>query len=146
MQAAVERLGFTREEFHQLRRISMTLHHWHELECGTGDDRVTRSVERDEATDKPFLRVQYATAKGWQDRRYPIPDRERGALKRLGKIIADRNTRNWVGSGVPIKESPGYLHSYVQGDPRGAALYLVTAEQLRGDSIDSCYSRGIAIY
>lgn len=142
MQAAVERLGFTFEEFHQLRRISMTLHRWHELECGTGDNRATRSVERDEATDKPFIRVQYATAKGWQDRRYPIPDRERGALKRLEVIISARNQRKRM----PNHEDKHRVLPYVQGDPRGAALYLVTAEQLHGDSIDSCYSRGIAIY
>lgn len=130
MQAAVERLGFTAEEFNALRRISMTLRRWHELECGTGDDRVTRSVERDEATNKPFLRVQYATAHGWQDRRYPIPDRESGALRRLEKIM----------------QSHPEVIAYVQGDPRGAALYIVTKEQLRGQSIESCYSNGIAIY
>lgn len=130
MQQAVERLGFTSDEFDALRRISMTLHRWHELECGTGDDRVTRSVERDEKTEKPFLRVQYATRAGWVDRRYPVSDRERGALKRLAKIMEGRKD----------------VLSYVQGDPRGAALYLVPVAELRGQSIESVYSRGVAVY
>ena len=39
-----------------------------------------------------------------------IPDRERGALKRLAKIMAPRYPQ---------------LKSYVQGDPRGASLYIM---------------------
>ena len=43
---ALDTLGFTRTEAEQLRRISMTLHRWHELECGT--DRG--AIERDETS------------------------------------------------------------------------------------------------
>ena len=43
-------LGFTADEVAALRRISMTLRRWHELECGT-DGGV---IERDEATGKPY--------------------------------------------------------------------------------------------
>ena len=39
-------LGFTREQAESLRRISMTLHSWHERECGTGNG----CIERDEET------------------------------------------------------------------------------------------------
>ena len=35
-------LGFTTEEAARLRRISMTLHRWHELECGTDSVCITR--------------------------------------------------------------------------------------------------------
>lgn len=133
MQAAVERLGFTSWEFHKLRRISMTLHRWHEHECNGNIQR-----EGDDGEGKPrWYRLNHSFLDPHDPRAsYRIPDRERGALKRLGKIIADRNKR----------PRDCVIHSYVQGDPRGAALYLVTAEQLRGDSIDSCYNRGVAVY
>ena len=47
-------------------------------------------------------------------RRYPIADRETGARKRLAVIMA---------------RYP-HLTAYVQGDPRGCALYILTASQL----------------
>lgn len=34
MLRSLERLGITRNDAEALRRISMTLHRWHELECG----------------------------------------------------------------------------------------------------------------
>lgn len=141
MRQAVEHLGFTAEEFHALRRISMTLHRWHEHECNGNIQR-----EGDDGEWRPRWFSNYSLEHDTKPKGYRIADRERGALKRLGKIISDRNTRNWIGFGGPIHESPGFVRAYVQGDPRGAALYLVTAEQLRGDAIESCYTRGIAIY
>jgi len=122
--------GIDYADIDPLRRISRTLRRWHELECGTGDDRVSLSVERDEVTNKPFLRRQYATASGWKDNRYPIADRETGALKRLAKFQAKYPT----------------LTFYVQGDPRGCALYSVSNDQVpAGADINAYYSRGIAI-
>lgn len=47
---ALQSLGFTHEECEQLRRISMTLHRWHEMECG--DDNGC--IEREEQTNKPY--------------------------------------------------------------------------------------------
>lgn len=143
MRASLERLGFTDWEFQQLRRISMTLHRWHERECNGNIQR-----EGDDGEGKPrWYRLNHSFVDPRDPRAsYRIADRERGALKRLGKIIADRNTRNWIGFAGPIHESPGFVHAYVQGDPRGAALYIVTKEQLRGQSIESSYSNGIAVY
>jgi hypothetical protein len=140
MQQAVERLGFTSEEFHALRRISMTLHRWHEHECNGNIQR-----DGDDGEGKP--RWHYSG----EGKGYRIADRERGALKRLAKIMADANTRFWVqaskdGFAGPIGENPRFVHSYIQGDPRGAALYLVPVAELRGQPIDSVYSRGVAIY
>ena len=82
-------LGFTRDEIAKLRRISNTLRNWFEQECGTGDYRVSVSIERDgdEPDSKPYKHIQYATAQGWKDRRYPIADRETGARKRLAQIV-----------------------------------------------------------
>lgn len=131
MRERVLALGFTDAEFDALRRISMTLHRWHEHECNGNIQR-----EGDDCEGKPRWHSGMGNGKG-----YRIADKERGALKRLKLIVDDRNVRDAVHS-----ESPDLLHSYVQGDPRGAALYLVTASELRGQPIESVYSRGVAIY
>jgi hypothetical protein len=65
-------------------------------------------------------------------------------LKRLRKIIGDRNTRVWVASGNPSVGETA-VHGYHQGDPRGAALYIVRQSDLQGHSIDSVYNRGICV-
>lgn len=38
------------------------------------------------------------------------------------------------------------LRAYIQGDPRGCALYILRADDIGpGESIDSVYTRGIAV-
>jgi hypothetical protein len=126
---AMERLGFTEEETDSLRRISNTLRAWYEKECGN----EYGAIERDEKTGIPYFyhaRARYLDPK---DPRYytRIPDRESGAKKRLSAIMADHPT----------------LTAYLQTDPRGASLYILTADQLAdGTPIDSCYTRGICVY
>jgi hypothetical protein len=114
-----------------LRRISMTLHRWHELECGDGNNYASWCISRGKKTDgvfeyddngKPFLERHPHTSSKAQYT--PIADRERGAMKRLAAIMA----------GYPN------LTAYVQGDPRGASLYI--GEHLT----DSNYNNGIAVY
>ena len=123
-------LGFSTDEALSLRRIQLTLDRWNELECGTGDDRVTISIERDEETEKPFLRRQFMGYGGqWKDIRTPCADREKGALKRLDKIMSAH---------------PEFV-AYHQGDCRGCALYIVRKADLNGQDINSCYTRGIAV-
>ena len=131
--ARLARLGIASEDARALRRISLTLRRWFELECGNSNDYASWSIERDEVTDKPYM-VRHAHTDN-KARRTPIADRETGARKRLARILAKYPT----------------LHSYIQTDPRGAALYLLTAEQAtwNGGSteyLDSIYSRGTAIY
>jgi hypothetical protein len=151
-------LGFTAEEAKQLRRISMTLRRWHELECGTGEGQVSRSIERDgdEPESKPFMRVQYPTANGYHDSRYPVADRETGALKRLAKIIKRRNARitddhskdaeRFIHATCHAKLS-GLVSAYVQGDPRGAALYIIRPGDVpAGADVSAHYNRGICVY
>lgn len=117
----LERAGIAYEDAVELRRIAMTLHNWHEQECGT--DRG--AIERDEKTGKPIWRNAIGTHS------YTIPDREAGALKRLGKIMARYPS----------------LKPYVQGDPRGASLYILRpGDVLEGYTADACYSRGLAVY
>ena len=131
MNDTLRSLGFTRDECESLRRISMTLHRWHELECGTGEGQVSRSVERDEETDKPYIRVQYPTASGYVDRRYPTADRETGALKRLAAIMKGHAS----------------LSTYTQTDPRGAALYILRPQDVpAGEDPSAYYNRGVCVY
>ncbi len=146
--------GISWEDATALRRISMTLHRWHELECGDSDKYVSMCLVRGEKhkdslaprgyvfnhndDGRPFLEKHFRRYEGGKDTiRYElIPDRERGALKRLAKIMACY---------------PGFA-SYVQGDPRGCALYILrpgdlnTLESGDGSDISSCYTRGIAVY
>lgn len=115
------RTGIGTADAFALRRVAMTLHRWHELECGTD----TGAVERDETTSKTYW---YNAMTG---RRSPCNDRETGALKRLAHIMA---------------RYPA-LSYYVQGDPRGAAVYILRPGDVpEGANVDSYYSRGIAVY
>lgn len=115
------RAGMTDADAFALRRVAMTLHRWHELECGTD----TGGVERDETTGKTYW---YNAMTG---RRSPTPDRETGALRRLAAIMA---------------RYPA-LSAYVQGDPRGAAVYILRPGDVpAGADPDAYYSRGLAVY
>ena len=123
------RLGFTDTEAAQLRRISSTLHRWHELECGTD----AGFIERDDDTGKPYL----VTDNGKTRRRWPVADRETGALRRLAAILAARNDR----------AAPDTLDTYIQTDPRGAALYILSPGDVPpGADPAAYYSRGICVY
>jgi hypothetical protein len=124
-------LGFTADETCALLKAERTLHRWAELECGTGDDRVSISVERDEQTGKPFRRVQYMGAGGkWQDRREPCRDMESAALRKIRAMFSGKST----------------LAFYVQGDPRGCALYVLRHGDVpAGGDVNAYYSRGIPV-
>jgi hypothetical protein len=115
------RAGIANVDAIALRRIAMQLHRWHELECGMD----CGGVERDEATGKT---VWYNSRTG---RRSPCADRETPALKRLAKIMARYPS----------------LAYYVQGDPRGAALYILRPGDVpQGEDVGAYYSRGLAVY
>jgi hypothetical protein len=138
-------LGFTAEEADKLRRISMTLRRWHELECGTDAGCIERDGE--DGDGKPFM--TYERSHSQTRGRYAIPDRETGAKKRLAAILKARNVRAWNPSEVPhghLDKHPG-LSAYIQTDPRGAALYIIRPGDVpEGSTVDSCYSRGICVY
>lgn len=119
----LSRLGIGYDDAQRFRRIAMTLHNWHELECG-GDNGC---IERDEATGKPY----WYNPNSMIVHRYPIADRENGALKRLASLMT---------------KYP-HLVEYVQGDPRGASVYLLRRADLEpGMKLESYYSRGTAVY
>lgn len=132
--STLQTLGFTEDEALALRRISMTLRRWYELECGT--DRG--SIERDEATNRPYWISYTRRYLGANDTRMrtPIADRESGARRRLQSIINNRNTRSCAS-----------VSAYIQSDPRGAALYIIRPGDVpAGSNVDSCYTNGIVVY
>lgn len=113
-------INLSTDDVNTLRRAEMTLHRWSELECGDGDDFKSWSIERDEVTDKPFMCIYPHDGKM---RRYPTPDRERGALQRITEVCA-RNR----------------IYFYHQTDPRGCQLYI-SLEPIH----DNDYTNGIAV-
>jgi hypothetical protein len=124
----LEKAGISYEHANALRRISMTLSRWGELECGDGNDYCSWSIERDEVTDKPYMATYPHDGKS---RRRPVADREKGALKRLQAIMS---------------KYPDLL-AYHQTDPRGCAVYVLRKDDVPvGSSIDSVYNRGVAVY
>ena len=109
-------LGFSQDETDRLLRIEKTLHRWHEYECNG-------YIQRDEQTEKPYVVHNYT------GNRYPYPDKEKGALRRLAEILEGKNVTH-----------------YQQGDPRGCALYLLRPTDVpEGKSPCAYYSRGIAV-
>jgi hypothetical protein len=119
MFAALGRAGITYDDADALRRISMTFHRWNEHECNG-------NIQRDEETGIPYW---HSSEDGKRHGR--VQDREKGAQKRLARIMAKYPT----------------LKAYEQGDPRGAALYILRPEDvLPGHEVGSYYSRGIAVY
>lgn len=123
--------GITLPDASALRRISMTLHRWHELECGDGNDYGSWAIVHDD-NGAPYLEWHhYLHGKGKDYVTHTrIPDREKGARKRLDKIMA---------------RYPDFV-AYVQTDPRGCALYLVPRDVIGNDDISCVYTRGIAVF
>ena len=130
----LDRLGIAYEDACALRRIALTLHRWFELECGDGNDYGSWAIERDEATDVPYMVHHHYRHGQGQDTttKRRIADKETGARKRLAVILA---------------KYPA-LHAYIQTDPRGASLYILTDKQLAyyNQPIDSIYNNGVAVY
>jgi hypothetical protein len=82
-------------------------------------------------------------------RRTSIPDREKGAKKRLAVILKRRNdTHERIGLKGPGEfEQRAPLSTYIQTDPRGPALYILRPGDVpEGQTADCGYSRGIAVY
>lgn len=128
LENSLARLGFTAEEITQLRRISNTLHRWHEMECGDANGYAIER-ENENGSGRPFLTWSGESYTGKRSR-VLIADREAGALRRLAAIM----------------ERHPEAVSYVQGDPRGCALWIVPKAQLNdGAALDSVYARGVAV-
>lgn len=109
-----------RDDVATLRRAELTLQRWAEQECGDGNEYGSWDIERDEKTDKPYRCYYSHTSNRVQ--RTAIPDRERGALKRVAALC----------------ERLG-LYWYHQTDPRGCALYVDVVPLT-----DQDYTKGVA--
>jgi len=108
----------TAEQARTLRRAQMTLHRWAEEMC---NGTIQRDGEQGDG--KPFRhydRMFRDTPE--RELRYPVADREAGALRRVAKACKDAG-----------------LFFYHQTDPRGCALYVHTEPLTSSD-----YNRGIA--
>ena len=93
-------------------------------EESTGDSDELAILVRDEDTGRPYW-LNSHTMKRW-----PIRDLEAGAMRRLKDIMA---------------RYPDLAY-YVQGDPRGCALYILRPGDVPEGGDPSCYySRGIAV-
>lgn len=115
------RAGISAEHALSLRRSALSLHRWFELECGSD----LGCVERDEETNKCWFTPQNG------GHRYIVRDDEKSALESIKKIMANY---------------PDLSH-YIQGDPRGASLYILRPGDVpEGQNADSYYSRGLAVY
>jgi hypothetical protein len=117
---ACRRLGLSEAEAETLRRASMTLSRWGEMECN-------HDVQRDEATNK--VTIRYCRNDGNMSKPQRIADRETPAIKRCEAIAKARG-----------------LVFYHQGDPRGAQVYIGKPEALDGKPIDQVYSRLTCVY
>jgi hypothetical protein len=101
----MERLGVSYEDAATLRRCEMKLRKWYTLECGDSNDHASWAIERDEATNRPYMVTIPNHGRSY---RHAIPDMERGAKRRAAAIA--------VKYGYTLRH---------QSDPRGGALYLV---------------------
>ena len=135
-------LGFTSAEAESLRRISMTLRRWHEAECNGDIQRGEDGVARGYRVNARFLDPN--DPRYW----YSVPDRETGAKKRLAAIIKARNERErWENNCPSPSDVIGNLSAYIQGDPRGAALYILRPGDVpEGKDAGAYYSRGVCVY
>ncbi len=140
MYQALQSLGFTFAECESLRRISMTLRRWFEAECN-GD------IQRDEMTGQAYR--QYGGGAG-PFQTVKTADKETAAQKRLAAIIARRNSDGDVqdrANGGCTITARAPVTPYIQGDPRGAALYILRPGDVpAGADADAYYSRGICVY
>ncbi len=115
---ALARLGITPADAAILVRASATLHTWHEHECNG-------TIQRDEDTGKCYWYNADTGKKLWR-----TSDREAGALRRIERTLTKYPS----------------LVAYVQGDPRGCALYILRPGDVpEGCNAESYYSRGIAV-
>ena len=101
-----------------LRRAEMTLHRWDEEMCNGTIQRPWQENNGDPYAyvgDRPGRSIGgYTDDEGtFREEWMFVPDRERGALKRIQAVCEKYAAPN----GSPLK----YYH---QSDPRGAALYI----------------------
>lgn len=116
---ACAQMGLTTVEHDALRRASMTLQRWSEMEC---NHDVERSVDGK-------VTVRYCRNDGNMTKPQRVADRETPSLKRCEAIAKAHG-----------------LVFFHQSDPRGAAVYIGTKLSLGGLPAHRAYNRLTCIY
>jgi hypothetical protein len=112
--AATRTAPFNREEWAALKRCERTIHSWAEELCNGTIQEVENGIYHRFYND-----------------RYGCPSIQ-------GPRIADKSEKA-MQRAQDIAKQHGFS-VYEQGDPRGCALYVFRASDLKGRSIDECYS------
>jgi hypothetical protein len=121
--AMLSALGINAPDVHALFNIEKRLNRWFTAECNG-------EVYRDEETDKTY-RVIMCHRRGDVLSNSPCRDIETAALRKLDAIM----------SNYP------HLVSYIQGDPRGANLYICEKSKITKERpIDNYYTDGVCVY
>jgi len=62
--------------------------------------------------------------------------------------MRDVNERRYVGDAAStLSPNCDDLTTYIQTDPRGAALYILRPGDIEaGDKVESCYTRGVCVF
>lgn len=116
-------LGISPCDVNALFNIERRLNRWYVAECNG-------EVYRDEDTNKTY-RVILCHRRGEVLSNYPCRDIETAALRKLDVIM----------SNYP------HLVSYIQGDPRGANLYICEKSKITKERpIDNYYTNGVCVY
>ncbi len=174
MLTQLQSLGISADDALRLRRISMTLHRWHELECGDGNDYGSWCIVRGHREWPPAVQgiesfvsgesAEDATAiaehngKHVRRRVFVHNDDEKPFLEHHhymhghGKDstsytpLPDRERGAKHRLARIMKRYPT-LSAYIQTDPRGCALYILRPGDVpEGKEVSCYYSRGIAVY
>ncbi len=124
MQDRLINMGIDRLDVEKLWCIQCALSRWSEHEC---NGNIQREELPDGKEGKP--RWYYNIDGPGPIRSYPIPDRERGALKRLEAVMSKYPSLSW----------------YNQGDPRGCSLYIYEKAKLPAGKDIDCYYSSVAI-
>ena len=106
---------FTSAEWTALKRCERTLHRWGEAECNG-------AIQYDDNGNNP---------RRYHNDRYGSPTVP-------GSIVPDKS-ESAMATARQIAAKHG-LSVYNQTDPRGCALYVYNAADLKGRKIDECYS------
>jgi hypothetical protein len=131
--------GIGLEDANALRRISMTLQRWHELECGDSNDYASWAIVRGRKEAGEFIH---------DDDGRPFEERHihRGNAKAIYTAVADREAGAKKRLKAIMARYPEFA-AYVQTDPRGCALYLVRkADVPAGEEMMCHYTKGIAVH
>ena len=118
---ALNRYGISQQDYKALALEEHRLQRWSERECNG-------EIQWDDETGKPY--TVYMIGRGQDLARFPVPDLEKGSIKRCEEIAASYG-----------------LKFYHQSDPRGCQVHVYRESDLNGSDIRQVYpSQALAIF